>query len=236
MILMLFNLWEQTKVQKGRKENTFNTETMLPISEIKNETVILKDWWLRAILKVTWLNLDLKNYDEQQLIIEQYKKFLNGLQFPIQIVVRNTYLDLSKYLNYMNRNLINIDNPSLKKQWEAYISFLQDIDAQQWLIYVKEFYLIVPFYQGEQDTAEIHKSWWKKFLNALDAKDSVEKIVGRYRNFVKWKTMLDTRCSVLIDGLSSMGIPAERLDVADTIGLLFRYYNPTLHSAQASQS
>jgi hypothetical protein len=70
----------------------------------------------------------------------------------------------------------------------------------------------------------------------LDAKDSVEKIVGRYRNFVKGKTMLDTRCSVLIDGLSTMGIPAERLDVSDIIGLLFRYYNPTLHSAQASES
>jgi len=63
---------------------------------------------------VTGLNLDLKNYDEQQIILEQYKKFLNGMQFPIQILVRNTYLDLTKYLSYMNRNLAEIDNPALK--------------------------------------------------------------------------------------------------------------------------
>jgi hypothetical protein len=89
---------------------------MLPISEIKNNTIILKDGGLRAILKITGLNLDLKNYDEQQIVLEQYKKFLNGLQFPMQILIRNTYLDLTKYLSYMNKNLSAIDNPALKSQ------------------------------------------------------------------------------------------------------------------------
>ncbi len=232
---MLFNLWEQNKIQKGRKDNTFNTETMLPISEIKNDTVILKDGWLRAILKVTGLNLDLKNYDEQQIILEQYKKFLNGLQFPMQILVRNTYLDLTKYLSYMNKNLSDIDNGALKEQWQAYVNFLQNIDAQQWLIFVKEFYIIIPFYPWDADNDQIKKSWRKKLLNALDTKDSVEKIVWRYRNFVKGQKTLETRCNVIMDGLAGMGIPAERLDVSDTINLLFRCYNPNMHSAQASQ-
>jgi len=40
---MLFNIGEQSKVQKGRTDNAFNTETMLAVSEIKNDTVILKD-------------------------------------------------------------------------------------------------------------------------------------------------------------------------------------------------
>jgi len=50
---------------------------MLSISEIKSDTIILKDGGIRAILKVSGLNLDLKNFDEQNIIIEQYKKFLN---------------------------------------------------------------------------------------------------------------------------------------------------------------
>jgi hypothetical protein len=32
---------------------------------------------MRSVIKVDGLNLDLKNYDEQQVIIEQYKRFLN---------------------------------------------------------------------------------------------------------------------------------------------------------------
>lgn len=45
--------------------------------------------------------------------------------------------------------------------------------------------------------------------------------------------MLDARCNLIIDSLGGMSIKAERLDTEDSINLLFRYYNPTLHTAQA---
>lgn len=230
---MLFKLGEQNKIQKGKHDKVYNTETMLPISEIRNSTLILKDGGIRAILKVTGLNVDLKNYDEQQIILEQYKRFLNGLQFPIQILVRNTYLDLTNYINYMNQNVGNIDHPILKKQGEEYVNFLQEIDSQQWLIFVKEFYIIVPYYGNEDDNNEINKARRKKFLNVLEAKDSVERIVGRYRQYLKGEKMLETRCNILMEWLNSIGIPTEKLEVSDIISLLFRCYNPTLHGAQA---
>ncbi len=122
--------FDKSKVKKWKADNLFNTETMLPISEVKNGIVILKDWWMRSIIKVEWLNLDLKNYDEQQVIIEQYKRFLNWLAFPIQILIRNTYLDLTEYLWYLRKNLKEIENPALKKQWNSYVAFLEWIDNQ----------------------------------------------------------------------------------------------------------
>lgn len=89
---------------------------MLPISEIRNDTIIMKDGGLRAILKINGVNLDLKNADEQMIVLEQYKKFLNGLEFPLQILVRNTFLDLSNYLSYIRGNVDMIENPVLKNQ------------------------------------------------------------------------------------------------------------------------
>ena len=233
---MLFNLGEQNKIQKGKHDKVYNTETMLPISEIRNSTLILKDGGIRAILKVTGLNVDLKNYDEQQIILEQYKRFLNGLQFPIQILIRNTYLDLTNYINYMNQNVGNIDHPILKQQGKEYVNFLQEIDSQQWLIFVKEFYIIVPYYSSEDDNHEINKARRKKFLNVLEAKDSIERIVGRYRQYLKGEKMLETRCNILMEWLNSIGIPTEKLEVSDIISLLFRCYNPTLHGAQAEMN
>jgi len=209
---------------------------MLPISEIKNDTIILKDGWLRTILKVSGLNLDLRNFDEQQIILEQYKRFLNGLSFPIQIIIRNTYLDLSNYLEYVKWNLDQIDNIVLHKQWEEYVSFLEDIDSKQWLIYVKEFYLVVPYYNGEQDANQINKSWRVKLLDILNTKDSVEKIVEKYRSFLKWKNMLETRVNLIMDWLASMWIISEKLKTSELISLLFRYYNPLIHWAQAKIS
>jgi hypothetical protein len=177
---------------------------MLPVSEVKNGIVILKDWGMRSIIKVEWLNLDLKNYDEQQVILEQYKRFLNWLAFPVQILIRNTYLDLTEYLSYLKKNLKEIENPALKKQGSSYVTFLEWIDNQQWLIYVKEFYIIIPYYWDERDAEQVNRSWWDKFLNILNAKDDVEAIVDRYRTFIKCEQNIQTRENVLIAWLNDL--------------------------------
>lgn len=230
---MLFNLGEQSRIQKNKVENLFNTETMLAISEIRNDTIILKDWWLRSIIKVYGLNLDLRNFDEQQIVLEQYKRFLNWLSFPIQILVRNTYLDLSNYLDYIKSNVEQIESPVLKKQWEGYASFLENIDSKQWLIYVKEFYIVVPYYEWEQDASNINKSWWTKFMDILNTKDNVEKIVARYRSFLKWNRMLETRVWLITDWLANMWISCDKLNTSEIISLIFRFYNPLLHNSQS---
>jgi len=231
--MSLFNLWNQSKIQKNKHENVFNTETMLPFSEIKNDTIILKDWWLRSILKISWLNLDLKNWDEQWIVLEQYKKFLNWLDFPIQILVRNSYLDLSNYINYMKENVEKIENLTLKWQWDWYIKFLQDIDMQQGLIYTKDFYIIVPYYEWEKDSEKINKSWFTKFLDVLNSKDDAEKIVARYRDFLKWRKMLETRCNLIIEWLNSMWIWVDKITNPEIISLLFRCHNPLIHNSQS---
>ncbi|USN57225.1 MAG: hypothetical protein H6766_01895 [Candidatus Peribacteria bacterium] len=126
----LFGGKEKQKIQKGKKEPLFNTEEMMPLSEIRGQTLILKDGGMRAILKVEGINLDLKNFDEQQIVLEQYKRFLNGLSFPIQIMIRNTYLDLSDYLNFVRGKVENISNRVIHGHGEQYIDFLTRIDSQ----------------------------------------------------------------------------------------------------------
>jgi hypothetical protein len=225
--------FEKNRIQSWRQDNLFNTETMMIFSEIKNDILIMKDGWLRAILRVKGLNLDLKNYDEQQIILEQYKKFLNWLDFPIQILIRNSYLDLSDYLTYFRWNLENVENNILKAQWESYLKFLENIELQQGLIYNKDFYIIIPYYEAEDDNKQVNKSWFDKFLNILNAKDDIEKIVTRYRFFLKWKKSLETRIGLISDGLWSIWIDVEQLDTSEIINLLFRNYNPLIHASEA---
>ncbi|MDP2669552.1 MAG: hypothetical protein Q8O99_00635 [bacterium] len=63
----------------------------------------------------------MRNNDEQQMVVEQYKRFLNGLDFPIQIMVRNTYLELSDFITYVRGNVNQITQPALKDQGDAYV-------------------------------------------------------------------------------------------------------------------
>ena len=198
---MLFDNLQNKQIQKGRQEQQFNTETMLPISEINDGYFILKDGGIRAILKADGINLDLKNFDEIQSILEQYKRFLNSLEFPLQFLVRNTYLDLREYLHYVSSNVEHLSVGALKDQGQHYLSFLEDINMKQGLIFVKQFYIVVPYYVGEMDASQVKKPRRSKFMDSLNAKDDVESVVSRYRNFVKGQKMLNTRVALVQEGL-----------------------------------
>lgn len=230
---MFFNTPEHQNIQKGKQEAQFNTETMLPISEIKDGYAILKDGGIRAILRAEGINLDLKNFDEIQTILEQYKRFLNGLEFPLQFLVRNTYLDLREYLNYVQSNITKLDPGALKEQGKQYASFLEDINLRQGLIYIKEFYIVIPYYSGEADTEQVKKARRSRFMDTLNSKDDVETIVSRYRNFLKGQKMLNTRVNLIQEGLGSLGIKTELLNTKELISLLFSMYNPLLDSTQS---
>jgi len=98
--MALFNFNKQA-IQKNNIPRIANSESLIEFSEIRNNTIIMKDGSLRAIIKATGLNLDLKSPDEQNMAINSYRRFLNGIDFPIQIMVHNTYLDLTDYINYL---------------------------------------------------------------------------------------------------------------------------------------
>ena len=230
---MLFDNLQNKQVQKGKQEQQFNTETMLPISEINDGFCILKDGGIRAILKADGINLDLKNFDEIQSILEQYKRFLNSLEFPLQFLVRNTYLDIREYLHYVSSNVERLTTGALKDQGQHYLSFLDDINMKQGLIYVKQFYIVVPYYVGEMDADQVKKPWRSKFMDALNAKDDVESVVSRYRNFVKGQKMINTRIALVQEGLWSLGIQTQQLSTKEVISLLFSMYNPLLDSTQS---
>lgn len=229
----MFGSNEKDKMQKTKKNNIYNTETMLPISEIRGDTMLLKDKWLRAVIKVTGLNIELRNYDEQVIVVEQYKRFLNGLDFPVQILIRNNYLELSDYITYMQEHVNHIEHPALKEQGDAYVKFLDEINNKQWLIFVKEFYIVVPYYPGEADKDQVRKPWRKLFLDAFSRIETPEKIVERYRSFLKHDKFLDTRVNVIMEGLRGIGVYSERLTLTDLISLLFKVYNPESHKDQA---
>ncbi len=217
---------EKEKIKKW-KQNDLNTLNILPISEIRDNIIILKDWWLRSIIKVWWLNLDLKNPEEQQITINQYKKFLNSLNFPIQILIRSTDLDITDYLNFIKEKVSNIENEVLKWYWEQYQDFLERINLSQWIAFTKEFYIIVPYYELD-DEKNIAKPWWRKFIDTLTStKDSPEKIAQNYRKFIKNKKQLQTRVNLIIEWLKSINIMAEQLELEDILALLFKVYNPT---------
>jgi len=215
---------EQDKIIKN-KEVSESTDKYLNISEIRWDTIVLKDGGLRAIIKCSWLNIDLRNSEEQQIVAERYSRFLNSLDFPIQILLRSTYLDLSDYLSYVKGNIDSLENEVLKWQWEQYFDFLKKLNDSQWLLFTKEFYVVVPYYSFD-DTKNIRQSQFNKIMAALSNTETAESIANKLRQLYKWRKHLDQRCSLVQNWLNWIWLQTKRLDFKEIVALFFEVYNP----------
>ena len=68
------------------------TQNFVPIKEVRNGVLILKDGSMRSLLLASSVNFALKSADEQQGIILQFQNFLNSLDFSVQIFVQSRRL------------------------------------------------------------------------------------------------------------------------------------------------
>ena len=75
------------------------TQQFVPVKEIRNGVVILKDGSYRAALICSSINFGLKSADEQKGVMLGFQNFLNTLDFSIQIVVNSRKMDLRPYLS-----------------------------------------------------------------------------------------------------------------------------------------
>ena len=68
------------------------------------------------VVKCSTINFLLKNTDEQDAIIISFQRFLNSLDFPIQVLVRSKKLDIESYLSNLNEKAIRQTNQLLQNQ------------------------------------------------------------------------------------------------------------------------
>jgi hypothetical protein len=84
--------------KKTSEERDNSTQRYLPFSQIRENVIIMKDDSARVILKCSTINFLLKSIEEQDSIIISFQRFLNSLDFPIQILVKSSKLDINSYL------------------------------------------------------------------------------------------------------------------------------------------
>lgn len=139
-----------TKAAK-KQINDASTQRYLPFSQIRDNVVVMKDNSARVILRCSTINFLLKSIEEQDAIIMSFQRFLNAIDFPIQIIVRSKKLDLDSYLQKLTAMALNQKNPLLQNQTYEYIEYLKKlIEVAQ--IMKKEFYIVVPK-DNEQDAS-----------------------------------------------------------------------------------
>jgi len=192
------------------------TQQFVPVKEIRNGIIILKDGGYRGVLICSSINFGLKSADEQHAITLGFQNFLNTLDFSIQIVVNSRRMDLRPYLALLQEKSAEQKTELMRIQLHEYIEFVRSFTDQA-NIMTKSFYVIVP-YAPRFSAAET--------VGFLRRGSGGAKSVATETSFEEDRAQLEQRLTLVGGGLASIGVRAVPLGTEEAIELLYRSFNP----------
>ncbi len=198
--------------------NAKATQEFVPIKEIRDGIVVLKNDDLRAIVLANSINLSLKSSDEQKATILQFQNFLNTLDFPIQISAQSRRLDIRPYILTLEERIKVQNEPLLKIQTREYIDFIKSF-TESVSIMTKSFFIVVPY---TNTLIRPSKGVFGSFFggNKEEAKKQ-EQI-----DFEEKRSQLEERVGVIQQGLSRCGINSAQLKTEEIIEVFYKVFNP----------
>jgi hypothetical protein len=203
-------------MRKGSVQQTFVT-----VEDVIGDVVCLRGTHpqmreYRAAVAVESINFALKSEREQEAILAAYAAFLNGLQFPIQVLAQIRPLALQPYLDHVRMERARAREQEIIVEattvWDQltdeYLSFVAGL-AEERTILERRFFVMVP-----ADTATADRG-----SDPLDVLRRVTSQVFQRRkadpstrsDFVLARQQLALRVDVVITELGRMGVVAARL-------------------------
>jgi hypothetical protein len=199
-------------------------QEFVPIKEVRNGIIVLKDGGLRAILIASSINLSLKSSDEQVAIINQFQSFLNGLDFSTQIVIQSRRLNIRPYLLMLENRLKEQTEPLLKIQTKEYIDFIRSF-TDEVNIMTKTFFVVVPY---SASLIRSKSGIVDSLIGGGAPKKQIEdtKKAMDLASFEEKRSQLEQRTNVIISGLSGIGIRSSQLKTDEVVELFYKTFNP----------
>ncbi|HDQ22491.1 MAG TPA: hypothetical protein ENN28_00775 [Candidatus Uhrbacteria bacterium] len=195
-----------------------STQKYLDIAEIRENTVILKDGTLRAVIMCSSVNFALKSEDEQKALISGYMEFINALEHPLQIVIQSRRLDIENYIRRLREAQKKQTNELLKMQIIGYMDYINEL-IEMGEIMTKRFFIVVPF----NPLGAKGKNFWNRLKETFTAGKAIKM---KREKFLDYKKDLDLLVSNIESNLGGMGLEAVVLDTQGLIELFYNTYNP----------
>lgn len=198
------------------------TQEFVPIKEVRDGIIILKDGGMRAILLCSSMNFSLKSADEKQAILLQFQDFLNSLDFSVEILVQSRKLDIRPYIALLEEQERKQVNNLMKIQVREYIGFIKTF-TESTNIMTKHFFIVVPY-----TTAIISAASAKGVLSTFGFGNKPEdkKTLAADVQFEEARSQLEERLAVVEQGMIRTGVRVVRLGTEEVIELFYKAFNP----------
>lgn len=125
---------------------TAGMRRLYPLRAIGGGMCLLERDRFVAVMEVTPVGFALKSERERYALVLQFTNFLNGLSFPIQILIRTDRLRLDEYLAEVKAQEGQLE-PHLRPALADYVRFLTESAATEHLLR-RRFFLVLSW-QGQ---------------------------------------------------------------------------------------
>jgi hypothetical protein len=196
------------------------TQNFVPIKEVRDGIIILKDGSMRAILMTSSTNFALKSEDEQKSIIYQFQNFLNSINFDFQIFVQSRRLDIRPYVNLLEQRKKEQTNDLMKVQTREYVEFIKTF-TEQANIMTKRFFITIPYTPPTLDLKNDSKSPLQKLGFGKKKKGKMNQ-----SGFEEYRSQLEQRIDVVSQGITRSGIRVVQLGTEEVIEMFYQLFNP----------
>ncbi|MBM3271996.1 conjugal transfer protein TraC [Candidatus Kaiserbacteria bacterium] len=204
-------------VDNTLRASAASTQEFVPVSEVRDGIIVLKDGSLRAILLASSINFALKSEDEQTAFIVQFQNFLNSLDFSCQIFVQSRMLDIRPYVGTLEAAYKEQLDDLMRVQIREYIEFIKSF-TEAASIMTKNFFVVVPY---EQVSLSIQTT-----SSLMPFKKKQVDQAAANRTFEEQVSQLEQRVSIVQQGLTRTGVRTVQLGTEEAIELLYKMFNP----------
>ncbi len=152
--------WWAWKKFRFASIDDYEMENYVGIKNIKDDLIINSDNKKLAILKISPVNFAIKTDEERGAITKSFQKFLNAIDFPIQIIMNTEKLDLKEYFDSLGKS-----GAKFTKIIEDYKKNINNATIRENTLN-KSFYIVIP----EQSNIDIQVRICEEKLRSLGLK------------------------------------------------------------------
>jgi type IV secretory pathway VirB4 component len=201
------------------RSTTRSTQDFVPVSEVRDGVIRLKDGTLRAILLASSINFALKSEDEQTAFIVQFQNFLNSLDFSVQIFVQSRMLDIRPYVATLETAYKGQLDELMRVQIREYVEFVKSF-TEAANIMTKNFFVVVPYSPVVLSKGSSASSILSSFGRKKTDPDAANK------SFEEQVSQLEQRIGIVQQGLVRTGVRTVQLGTEEAVELLYKMFNP----------
>lgn len=192
-----------------------STQDHLPIEDIRDDLVILKNGMVSVVIEVNALNFDLLSEREQDTKIMQFAALLNSLDFSFQIVIKTERTDVTNYIDKLRAYKEKQISDALKKQIDIYMEFITNITSNKEVL-DKTFYVAIPESASMVQKTSALKQIFGKTEKITNVKSILEAV----------KPRLYPKRDHLVRQFSNIGLQATPMGYDKLVRLYYSMYDP----------